>query len=251
MRMTFSTQRILVHELSRSFGAVAAVSDVSFAVAAGEVCGLVGPNGAGKSTLLGMLSGLVRIDHGYAAIDGVAVGRTRGSGLAVGVLPEVAELVEDISGVRLVTHVGILRGLPPREAKSRAAVLAEYLDLPHPSMAIGDYSTGNRKKTGLACALVVKSSVLLLDEPLEAVDPISASRITGLLQQHCAAGGAVLLSTHDLRLVADVCSRVLVMSKGHLVHERRTDGGPDHAGLLADLQALAEEPLNPVPGWLQ
>lgn len=240
-----------VDRVSKSFGSVTAVSDVSFTIAEGELCGVVGANGAGKSTLLGMLSGLVRPDGGNVTIDGFAAGLGRTDNRkGVGVLPEVPELIEDISAIRLITHIGILRGLPAPVSRNRAHELAEYLDLPSRTMAIGDYSTGNRKKTGLACALVVTSRVLVLDEPLEAVDPISSSRITAMLQRHCASGGAVVLSTHDLRLAADVCSRVLVMSAGRLVHDRPRDEGPDHAGLLADLQSLVDEPERPIPDWI-
>lgn len=241
--------QVSVQKASKSFARRPAVDDVSLELVPGELCGLIGANGAGKSTLLAMLAGLVKPDAGSIRIGGFDIVMQRSAAVRqLGVLPEVPELVDEVSAERLLVHVAIMRGMARRAARQRAADLVEFLDLPRDAV-IAQHSTGNRKKTALGCALVSSPPILLLDEPLEAVDPLAAERIVGLLRQLTAAGSTILLSTHDVRLAAEACDRVLVMAKGQLGADRAMGDGRGAPALVDDLRQ--PDVLQPAaPDWL-
>lgn len=205
-------------KLRKAFGSTIAVADVHLAVEAGTFWGLVGPNGAGKTTLLSMAVGLLRPDAGSARVFGHAMWESSGAVPAkslLGVLPDGLALPQRLTGRELLTYLGLLRGLPAVLVAARAAEVLSVLELTGAeSTLIADYSTGMRKKIGLAAAVLHGPRVLVLDEPLEAVDPLSAMTISAILKGFTAAGGTVLLSTHTMTLVEQVCDHVAVMADG-------------------------------------
>ena len=204
--------------LRKTFGSVRAVDDVDLSVEPGSFWGLVGPNGAGKTTLLSMTVGLLRPDAGEARILGHPVwdadaGREAKS--VLGVLPDGLALPQRLTGRELLTYLGLLRGLASDVVASRTHELLDVLELGDAeSTLIADYSTGMRKKIGLAAAVLHGPKVMVLDEPLEAIDPLSAMTITAILNEFVASGGTVLLSTHTMSLVEQVCDHVAVMAHG-------------------------------------
>ena len=210
---------VQVRGLAKRFGPVVAVAGVDLDVRRGCFCGLVGPNGAGKTTTLAMLTGLLRPDAGAARVDGVDVwaqpllARTR-----MGVLPEGLRLFERLSGRELLTFTGRLRGMQPAEVEDRAAQLLDVLGLSGagPQLVV-DYSSGMRKKVALAAALLHNPPVLFLDEPFEAVDPVSARTIRNVLKAFAARGGTVVLSSHVMELVERLCDEVAVMAGGRVL----------------------------------
>ncbi|MFC9084722.1 ABC transporter ATP-binding protein, partial [Streptomyces sp. NPDC057062] len=157
---------------------------------AGGFIGLVGPNGAGKTTTLSMVTGLLRPDQGTVEIAGHDVWRDPvGVKARIGVLPEGLRLFERLSGRELLAYSGRLRGLPGEEVDKRATQLLDVLDLAGAQhKLVVDYSTGMRKKIGLAAALLHNPEVLFLDEPFEGVDPVSAHNIRGGLERYTASG---------------------------------------------------------------
>src|SRR3984957_16299772 len=165
--------------LAKSFGDTAAVSDVELTVCTGSFLGLVGPNGAGKTTLLSMAIGLLRPHRGTAFVLGQDVWSRAGSVTAkqlIGALPDGLALPQRLTGTELLTYLGLLRGMPSDVGRDRSAELLDVLDLAHAGRTlIADYSTGMRKKIGLASALLHGPRVLVLDEPFEGVDPVSAA----------------------------------------------------------------------------
>jgi ABC-2 type transport system ATP-binding protein len=207
--------------LAKSFGDTAAVSDVELTVACGSFLGLVGPNGAGKTTLLSMAIGLLRPDRGTAFVLGQDVWSKPGSMKAkelIGALPDGLALPQRLTGTELLTYLGLLRGMPEDVVRERAAELLDVLDLTYAGRTlIADYSTGMRKKIGLASALLHGPRVLVLDEPFEAVDPVSAAVVRAILDGFLAAGGTVVMSTHVMALVEQVCDQVAVMAHGRIL----------------------------------
>src|SRR5580693_4855313 len=207
--------------LAKSFGDTAAVSDVQLTVGAGSFLGLVGPNGAGKTTLLSMAIGLLRPDRGTAFVLGQDVWSKAGSVAAkqlIGALPDGLALPQRLTGAELLTYLGLLRGMPAGVVRDRTAELINVLDLAHAGRTlIADYSTGMRKKIGLASALLHGPRVLVLDEPFEAVDPVSAAVVRAILDGFIAAGGTVVMSTHVMALVEQVCDQVAVMAHGRIL----------------------------------
>ncbi|WP_405486026.1 ABC transporter ATP-binding protein [Nocardia sp. NBC_00511] len=205
--------------LYKKFGGPWVVEGVGLAVPAGSFFGLVGPNGAGKTTTLSMAVGLLRPDHGAARIFGTEVWADPVAAKAVvGVLPDGMALPERLTGRELLNFTGLLRGMDKATVVGRADELLNVLELNDAeNTVVVDYSAGMRKKIGLATALLHAPKLLVLDEPFEAVDPVSASTIRTILQRFVAAGGSVVLSSHVMALVENMCDRVAVISRGKVV----------------------------------
>ena len=205
--------------LSKTFGETIAVDALDLSVPAGSFFGLVGPNGAGKTTSLSMAVGLLRPDTGTARIFGIDIWKEPVQAKKlIGVLPDGLSMPERLTGRELLTYFGLLRGLSASLVAQRAEELLSVLELTNAEHTLViDYSTGMRKKIGLATAMLHNPRLLILDEPLEAVDPVSASTIKSLLRRFVAAGGSVVFSSHVMALVEQLCDQVAVVAKGHVV----------------------------------
>ncbi|MGV9839534.1 ABC transporter ATP-binding protein [Nocardia niigatensis] len=205
--------------LYKKFGGPWVVEGVSLSVPPGSFFGLVGPNGAGKTTTLSMAVGLLRPDHGAARIFGHEVWSDPVQAkTVVGVLPDGLALPERLTGRELLNFTGLLRGMDKATVVGRADELLHVLELDGAeNTVVVDYSAGMRKKIGLATALLHAPKLLVLDEPFEAVDPVSASTIRTILQRFVAAGGSVVLSSHVMALVESICDRVAVINRGRVV----------------------------------
>lgn len=210
---------IVAQGLTKRFGDKVAVDALDLAVPRGSWFGLVGPNGAGKTTTIKMVVGLLRPDAGSVAIDGVGVWpNPRAAKARLGVLPDDLRLFERLSGVELLTYIGLLRGMERSEVDRRAAQLLDVLGLARSAHdLVADYSTGMRKKVALAAALLHGPSVLLLDEPFESVDPVSSRVIVEVLQQYRRSGGTVIFSSHVMDTVERLCDEVAIVSEGRVV----------------------------------
>lgn len=205
--------------VTKRFGDHIAVDSIDLTVPAGMFYGVVGPNGAGKSTTLAMIVGLLVPTSGTVMVIGADAARHREQVLGnLGIMMEGLSLPERLTGPELLEYTARLRGI--EGWRGRAADLLEILELDKAtSTLIVDYSTGMRKKIGLAVALMHRPGVLVLDEPFEAIDPISARSIEGLLRQYVAGGGSVLLSSHIMDVVERNCERVAVIKDGMLLSE--------------------------------
>lgn len=209
---------VRVQGLWKRFGDQVAVAGIDLELPAGKFIGLVGPNGAGKTTTLSMVTGLLRPDMGKIEVAGHDVWtdpvevKSR-----IGVLPEGLRLFERLSGRELLAYNGRLRGLAGDEVDKRATQLLDVLDLAGSQhKLVVDYSTGMRKKIGLAAALLHNPEVLFLDEPFEGVDPVSAQTIRGVLERYTRSGATVVFSSHVMELVESLCDWVAVMAAGRI-----------------------------------
>jgi len=208
-----------IRGLGKRFGRTVAVNGINLDVPVGSFYGLVGPNGAGKTTTLSMATGLLRPDAGAILIRGVDVWRNPlEAKRLVGILADGVRLFDRLSGEQLVTYSGLLSGMTRETVAERVADLLRLLDLQDAAgTLVVDYSAGMTKKIALACALVHAPRLLVLDEPFESVDPVSAANIRDILHSYVQSGGTVIVSSHAMDLVQRMCDHVAVIAAGRVV----------------------------------
>ncbi|MCU1511861.1 MAG: transporter [Arthrobacter sp.] len=205
--------------LAKRFGDKIAVNGISLDVPAGSFYGIVGPNGAGKTTTLSMATGLLRPDFGTAHVHGVDVWQhALEAKKMMGILPDGVRLFDRLTGEQLVSYAGLLRGMDKEVVASRVQELLSALDLGQDAgKLVVDYSAGMTKKIALASALIHAPRLLVLDEPFESVDPVSAANIRDILDRYVASGGTVIVSSHVMDLVQRMCDHVAVVAAGRLL----------------------------------
>jgi ABC-2 type transport system ATP-binding protein len=211
--------------LTKWFGATLALDGLSLEVPAGSCFGLVGPNGSGKSTTLRSVIGLVRLDGGTVRVCGHDTATDlRSARAAMGVVLDPLQLFERLTAREFLLTMGELRRMDPAVVSERSEQLFAALQLTDDAgRQIAGYSHGMRKKTALAAALLHRPRLLLLDEPFEGVDPVSARSMRSMLDRFRVGGGTVVFSSHVMDLVERLCDHVGVIDRGRVVASGPTD----------------------------
>src|SRR5580704_7029438 len=206
-------------EISKSYGARLAVDNLSLAVRPGEVAGLLGPNGAGKTTTLSILSTLMRPDSGRVLIDGKpAKSDARGRGRMLGLVPQSLALYPTLSAAQNVWHFARMQGMSSADASlACATVLADVGLSERASDPMHTFSGGMKRRLNLACGIVHRPAVLMLDEPTVGVDLQSREQILTLVRRYADAGAAVIYSTHYMEEAERICDRALLIDNGKLI----------------------------------
>ncbi len=214
-----------IEGLTKRFGPTLAVAGIDLLVQPGSFYGIVGPNGAGKTTTLSMITGLLRPDTGSVHVHGIDVWREpERAKRAIGVLPDALRLFDRLSGAQLLYYSGVLRGLDAKTVERRSADLVQAFGLEDATgRLVADYSAGMTKKIALACAMIHSPRLLVLDEPFESVDPVSAANIVEILQRYVRAGGTVVLSSHGMDLIQRVCDHVAIIIGGRVLASGTVD----------------------------
>jgi len=217
--MTAAPAALEIRGLVKRFGDKVAVNSLDLTVPSGSFFGLVGPNGAGKTTTLSMATGLLRPDAGTISLHGIDVWQNLiEAKRLVGVLSDGVRLFDRLTGTQLVIYAGLLSGMPREVVEERTADLLRLLDLEGAGgTLVVDYSAGMTKKIALACALVHAPRLLVLDEPFESVDPVSAANIRDILEGFVHSGGTVIVSSHVMDLVQRMCDHVAVIAEGRVL----------------------------------
>ncbi len=240
--------------LTKSYGQVLAAADVSFEVRAGSLTGVVGPNGAGKTTVLSMITGLNRPSSGRISVRDIDVWRNGPAAKRViGSLPDRLRLFDRLTGGQLLYYAGVLHGLDQATVAKRAGELAVAFGLESAlDRPVSDYSAGMQKKIGLACSMIHAPEVLVLDEPYETIDPVSASNVTEILEKYVSGGGSVIMSSHSLDLIQRICDHVVVIVDGSVVAKGTVDEVRDGVSLEERFKHLTN-PTNEGEGleWLR
>jgi ABC-2 type transport system ATP-binding protein len=205
--------------LSKSYGSVSAVRDVSFRLEPGQVLGCLGPNGAGKSTTVKMLTGLLEPTYGNVTQDGnniqsnLVAYRKR-----LGYVPEEANLYPYLTGEEYLEMVGTLRAMPKTRKIARIHSLLQLFSLwPHRHVAVGSYSKGMRQRILLIAAIMDNPDVLILDEPMAGLDVTSSLVLRNLIQELRARGKAIFFCSHVLEVVEKICSQLIILRKGQVI----------------------------------
>ena len=213
------TAAIQTRGLTRNFGALTAVDNVTFSVAPGQFFGFLGPNGAGKSTTIKMLTGLLEPSSGSIEILGQPF---NASALdlkrQIGVVPEGMALMGRLTAPEYLHFVGRMYGLDKETTLRRTDELLDFMQLSNETKKlITDFSHGMQKKLALAAAVIHGPKVLFLDEPFEGVDAVAAGMLKSMLTGMINRGATIFLTTHVLEIVERLCSHVAIISKGRLV----------------------------------
>lgn len=213
-----SRPALAIRGLAKRFDGKVAVAGIDLDVPAGSFYGLLGPNGAGKTTTLSMCVGLLRPDGGRAWVLGHDVWADPvGAKRRLGVLPDGVRLFDRLNGAELLAYHGLLRGMDPAVVDQRARELLDVFALADAGRTlVVDYSAGMKKKIALACALLHAPRLLVLDEPFEAVDPVSGALIREILHRYVAGGGTVIFSSHVMEVVERLCSHVAILDEGRI-----------------------------------
>jgi ABC-2 type transport system ATP-binding protein len=210
---------LVADDLHKRFGAIAAVAGVSLEAQPGAILGLLGPNGAGKSTTISMLAGLIRPDRGSVRIDGATLGGDADPAKRrLGLVPQELALLEELPARTNLEIFGALYGLHGRVLDERVAAALELTSLADRARDLPrEFSGGMKRRLNIACALLHRPAVLLLDEPTVGVDPQSRNAIFDTLENLRAAGHTLVYTTHYMEEVERLCDRVVIIDHGKVL----------------------------------
>lgn len=216
---------IEVTNLSKSFGPVQAVREVSFSAPNGMITGLLGPNGAGKSTTMRMIAGVLQPDGGRASVDGITVQDDRvAAQRRLGVLPDKRGLYQRLTSRENIAYYGRLHGLNGAQLDERVDYLIDLLDMEEiAERRTEGFSTGQKVKVAIARALVHDPPNMMLDEPTVGLDVMSTRAMRQVIRQLREEGHTVLFSSHIMQEVAMLCDNIVIIARGKLVAQ----GSPD------------------------
>lgn len=241
-----------VERLTKRYGRRVVVQGLSFALRRGEVLGLLGPNGAGKTTAIAMILGLVRPDAGCIEILGLDAARQRERALRrVGAIIESPTFYPYLSGIDNLRALALARGGVPERRFGEVLALVGLSG--RERERVSSYSLGMRQRLAIAGALLHQPDLLILDEPTNGLDPQGMAEIRQLILQLAAGGQTVLLCSHLLHEVQQVCDRVVILSRGQVVAEGEVEGllaQRTRTALRVDNASRAEQVLRSV-GWIE
>jgi len=231
--MTATGSAIDVSHLTKTYGPTVALNDVTLSVGTGEVRGLLGPNGSGKSSLMKTIMGLTKPSYGSIQVLGYDV---QASPMEikkiVGYVPESPRLYEFLTATEYLDFIADVRGLPFEQKKERIARFVDALDLEgKQGDMISSYSQGMKQKVAIIGALLHRPRVLLMDEPLNGLDPKSARLVKELIHGFAREGVSVVFSTHILEIAEAICDKLTILQGGKILAEGTSKDLRENAGL--------------------
>jgi ABC-2 type transport system ATP-binding protein len=238
--------------LGKTFGPLTAVQDLSLSVEPGEIYGFLGPNGSGKTTTIKMIVGVLVPSSGQIFVGGRDANMDRpATNRQIGYVPDAPAFYDYLSGLESLTFVGEMHGLEPNISLARAKDLLAQFGLTNAKEDYAvNYSTGMKKRLGLAAALIHNPRLLILDEPTNGLDPRASRLVQERLKSFVKDGGTVFLSTHLLEMAERICNRVLVINGGRKLVEgsvEEVNQSLKSAGTLEEVFLALTEPAESVP----
>jgi ABC-2 type transport system ATP-binding protein len=219
-----------VQGVRKKFGNVTAVNDVTFNVVNGEIFGLLGPNGAGKTTILRLVLDIFKPDRGEITVLGGAMNEAK---LAkIGYMPEERGLYQDVHLEKCLVYLAVLKGLPKKEARSRISEYLERFDLSaYRRKPIKELSKGMQQKAQIIATLVHEPQLIVVDEPFSGLDPVNTKMVKDILGDLRDKGTAIIMSTHQMHQVEELCDRILLIDHGRtLLHGEINSVRTQYAG---------------------
>ena len=211
---------IHIDNVSKSFRGNVALQDLTLQVNKGEILGLLGANGAGKTTTINLLLGFVTPDSGQLRINNLDIrNNTSEVRRHIGYIPENVNLYGYLSGVENLDYFCRLAGLKYSQAELSGFLKTTGLEGKAHHQKVADYSKGMRQKVGIAIAYAKKATVYLLDEPASGLDPLASNELSGILRKLADEGAAILMASHDIFRVREVCDRIGILRNGLLIQE--------------------------------
>jgi len=240
---------IAVKHLCKSFGPLRAVEDVSFEAYPGEILGLLGPNGAGKTTTIRMLLDIFRPDGGETAILGGKLDEKKKK--RIGYMPEERGLYRNQPLEPTLIFLARLKGLDEATARRRLKPWLERLDLyEHRQKKVQDLSKGMQQKAQIIATLVHEPDIIIIDEPFAGLDPVNTRLVKEIIAEQCQAGRTVMMSTHQMHQVEELCSRIVLIHRGRVMLYGQVDQiRRDFAGNAITLSGSGD--FSNLPGVLE
>ena len=233
---------IQVTHIAKSFGSTRAVVDVSFVVERGEIFGLLGPNGAGKTTTIRMMLDIFEPDRGTVSILGGPM--TEEKKERIGYMPEERGLYQDVPLERCLLYLASLKGLPAAKARKRLGEYLERFDLTaHKSKKVKELSKGMQQKAQIINTILHQPELIIIDEPFAALDPINTQLVKDLMRELRKQGTTILMSTHQMHQVEELCDRILIIDEGRNVLYGELDRiRRDHSGHAVLVRVVGDLP---------
>jgi len=211
---------IQIYKAGKSFKGVPAIEGLTLQVEKGEILGLLGANGAGKSTTINMLLGFLKPDSGRVEINGLnPAQKTREIRNLIGFIPENVNLYPYLTGLENLDYFSRLAGLKYPKTDLHEFLTISGLQTEAQDKKVAAYSKGMRQKVGIAIAYAKKAQVYLLDEPASGLDPLASNELSNILKKLAAEGATILMASHDIFRVREVCHRIGILKQGRLVKE--------------------------------
>lgn len=205
-----------VNNLSKSFGAVRAVADVSFCVAPGEIFGLLGPNGAGKTTTIRLMLDILKPDSGTVSILDGPMNESKKD--RIGYMPEERGLYQEMELEQCLVYLGTLKGVPTVVAQQRAGEYLERFDLAqYRRKKVKELSRGMQQKAQIINTVLPDPELIVVDEPFSGLDPVNTQLVKELLRDLRQQGKTIIMSTHMMQQVEELCDRIVLINKGRNV----------------------------------
>ena len=231
-----------ISHVAKSFGDVQAVVDVSFSIGKGEIFGLLGPNGAGKTTTIRLMLDIFKPDRGVISIlDGPMTEQKKER---IGYMPEERGLYQDVPLERCLIYLATLKGVPAQDARKRLGEYLERFDLAvHRNKKVKELSKGMQQKAQIINTLMHEPELVIIDEPFAALDPINTQLVKDVIRELCDEGTSILMSTHQMHQVEELCDRIVLIDKGrNLLYGNLNDIRRQYSGHAIMVRSVGELP---------
>jgi len=239
---------ISLKHLTKRFGRLTAVNDLSLDIPRGEIFGFLGPNGAGKTTTIKMMAGILQPTEGTIIIDGKNLAEDPvGAKQVTGFIPDRGFLYEKLSGIEFLRFVGSLYGMDDRRSESRIRELLALFEMDQwGGDLIESYSHGMKQRLVMSAALIHEPKVIVVDEPMVGLDPKGARLVKTIFKALVSKGVSIFMSTHTLVVAEEMCDRIGIINEGHLIavgtaYELRQKAGAEKHDLEAVFLKLTED----------